>query len=169
MSDLPSPENVPIAVRESYRVESHKGFFQMNQKRHAVDHIIARLRRTDLLLGKGVNVSELCKQLEMGERTDTAGGRMSVACSRSWPRNSRPCRKSTLGRRRWSPSRRWTWKFSRKPRRDPGRPRTATANDPEVRCRWGPQNVSECRGCRVVDQPRSTQRYPSQRLDDETR
>ena len=39
----------------------------------------------------------------------------------------------------------------------------------EVRRRLGPQKVSGRRGCRVLGQPRSTQRYPSRRLDDELR
>ena len=38
-----------------------------------------------------------------------------------------------------------------------------------MRRRWGPQKVSERRGCRVLDQPRSTQRYQSHWLDDEPR
>ena len=41
----------------------------MKQKRHTVDQIIAKLRRADVLLGKGVNVPEICKQLEISEQT----------------------------------------------------------------------------------------------------
>ena len=41
----------------------------MGQKRHAVDQIIAKLCRADVLFGQGTNVSELCKQLEMAEQT----------------------------------------------------------------------------------------------------
>ena len=41
----------------------------MSQKRHTVDQIIAELRRADVLLGKGTNVPELCKQLEITEQT----------------------------------------------------------------------------------------------------
>jgi len=41
----------------------------MSQKRHTVDQIIAKLRRADVLLGKGTNVPELCKQLEIVEQT----------------------------------------------------------------------------------------------------
>ncbi len=37
----------------------------------------------------------------------------------------------------------------------------------EVRRRLGPQKVSERRACRVLGQPRSTQRYQSRRPDDE--
>ena len=36
-----------------------------------------------------------------------------------------------------------------------------------VRCRLGPERVSEQRACRVVGQPRNTQRYQSRRADDE--
>ena len=39
----------------------------------------------------------------------------------------------------------------------------------EVRRRLGPQKVSERRACRVLDQPRSTQRYQLRRVDDEPR
>ena len=38
-----------------------------------------------------------------------------------------------------------------------------------MRRRLGPQKVSERRACRVLDQPRSTQRYPLRRVDDEPR
>ena len=41
----------------------------MSQKRHPVDQIIAKLRRADVLLGKGTNVPELCEQLEITEQT----------------------------------------------------------------------------------------------------
>ena len=41
----------------------------MSQKQHTVDQIIAKLRRTDVLLGKGTKVPELCKQLEIAEQT----------------------------------------------------------------------------------------------------
>ena len=41
----------------------------MIQKRHTVDQIIAKLRRADVLLGKGTNVPELFKQLEIAEQT----------------------------------------------------------------------------------------------------
>ena len=41
----------------------------MSQKRHTVDQIITKLRRTDVLLGKGVKVPEVCKQLEIAEPT----------------------------------------------------------------------------------------------------
>ena len=36
-----------------------------------------------------------------------------------------------------------------------------------VRCRFGPERVSERRACRVLVQPRNTQRYQSRRADDE--
>ena len=41
----------------------------MKQKRHTVDQIIAKLRRADVLLGKGSKVPEVCKQLEITEQT----------------------------------------------------------------------------------------------------
>ncbi len=41
----------------------------MSQKRHTVDQIIAKLRRADVLLGKGAKVPEVCKQLQIGEQT----------------------------------------------------------------------------------------------------
>ena len=41
----------------------------MGQKQHTVDQIIANLRRADVLLGKGTNVLELRKQLEITEQT----------------------------------------------------------------------------------------------------
>ncbi len=41
----------------------------MSQKRHTVDQIIAKLRRADVLLGKGARVPEVCKQLEITGQT----------------------------------------------------------------------------------------------------
>lgn len=41
----------------------------MPQKRHTVDEIIAKLRRADVLLGKGEKVPEVCKQLQIKEQT----------------------------------------------------------------------------------------------------
>ena len=41
----------------------------MKQKRHTVDQIIAKLRRADVLLGKGSKAPEVCKQLEITEQT----------------------------------------------------------------------------------------------------
>ena len=40
----------------------------MRQKRHTVDQIIAKLRRTDGLFGKGTKVPELCKHFEIVEQ-----------------------------------------------------------------------------------------------------
>ena len=41
----------------------------MPQKRHSVDQVIAKLRRADVLLGKGTKVPEVCKQIEITEQT----------------------------------------------------------------------------------------------------
>ena len=41
----------------------------MKQKRHTVNQVIAKLRRADVLLGKGTKVLEVCKQLEFTEQT----------------------------------------------------------------------------------------------------
>jgi len=41
----------------------------MSQKRHTVDQIITKLRRADVLLGKGMKVPEVCKQLEIAGQT----------------------------------------------------------------------------------------------------
>jgi len=41
----------------------------MKQKRHTVDQVIAKLRRADVHLGKGLKVPEICKQLEITEQT----------------------------------------------------------------------------------------------------
>jgi len=41
----------------------------MKQKRHTVNQVIAKLRRADVLLGKGTKVPEVCKQFEITEQT----------------------------------------------------------------------------------------------------
>ena len=41
----------------------------MEQKRHSADQIIAKLRRADVLLGRGIKVPEVCKQLGIAEQT----------------------------------------------------------------------------------------------------
>jgi hypothetical protein len=39
----------------------------MKQQRHSVDQIIGKLRRTDVELGKGKKVPEVCQVLEITE------------------------------------------------------------------------------------------------------
>jgi|TARA_B100000809_G_C15088346_1_gene512255 putative transposase len=41
----------------------------MKQKRHTVDQIIAKLRRADVLLGKGTRVPVVCKELGITKQT----------------------------------------------------------------------------------------------------
>ena len=41
----------------------------MPQKRHAVDQIVAKLRKADVELGKGKKVPEICKLLKVTEQT----------------------------------------------------------------------------------------------------
>ena len=41
----------------------------MKQKRHTVDQIIAKLRRADVELGKGMKVPDVCKLLSITEQT----------------------------------------------------------------------------------------------------
>ena len=41
----------------------------MPQKRHTVDQIVAKLRKADVELGKGKNVPEICRLLEVTEQT----------------------------------------------------------------------------------------------------
>ena len=41
----------------------------MKQKRHTVDQMIGKLRRADVLLGKGTKVPEACKELGITEQT----------------------------------------------------------------------------------------------------
>jgi len=41
----------------------------MKQKSHTVDQMIAKLRRADVLLGKGTKVPEVCKELGITEQT----------------------------------------------------------------------------------------------------
>ena len=41
----------------------------MPLKRHAVDQIVAKLRKADMELGKGKKVPEICKLLEITEQT----------------------------------------------------------------------------------------------------
>ena len=41
----------------------------MPQKRHTVDPIVAKLRKSDVELGKGKKVPEICKLLQVTEQT----------------------------------------------------------------------------------------------------
>ena len=41
----------------------------MSQKRHTGDQVIAKLRRTDVPLGTGAKVPDVCKPLEITEQT----------------------------------------------------------------------------------------------------
>ena len=134
----------------------------MSQKRHPVDQIIAKLRRADVLLGKGTNVPELCKQLEISEQTylllatevwwhaagDGQGTQSPAERERSAEKDG--CREdSQYGDFKGSHEGKLV-----SPER---RHRTTT----EVRRRLGAQKVLERRVCRVLDQPRSTQRNQS--------
>ena len=69
----------------------------MSQKRQTVDQIIAKLRRADVVLGKGTNAPELCKQLEIADQAYYRRRQKVGACNRRWPRNLKLCRKRTLG------------------------------------------------------------------------
>ena len=66
---MSSPKTVPVAVRESIRAAGPERIFQMPQKRHSVDQIIEKLRKADVLLGKGTKVPEVCKQIGVTEQT----------------------------------------------------------------------------------------------------
>lgn len=48
---------------------ARKGVFQMGQKRHGADEIVAKLRRADVELGKGKKVPDVCKLLGITEQT----------------------------------------------------------------------------------------------------
>ena len=70
----------------------------MSQQRHTEDQVIAQLRRGGVLLGKGVQVPDVCKQLERSlSRPITAGGRSMVVARQRWPSNLRLSRKRMLG------------------------------------------------------------------------
>ena len=63
------------------------------------------------------------------------GVRSTVVCSQRWLSSSKPCRKRTLYGRRWWPSRIWTGRFGRKPRRETGKPRTPGLPSPRIQTR----------------------------------
>ena len=146
----------------------------MPQKRHTVDQIVSKLRKADVELGKGKKAAFTCKLQEIissthrtdllplaaevwwheardGQATESSGERERKAeedGSRASPRYGDPQggRQGKLV----SPER---------------RRRTVST----VRSRLGPERVSERRACRVLGQPRNTQRYQSRRVDDEPR
>ena len=39
------------------------------KKRHSTEQIVSKLRQADVELGKGLNVPEVCKQLDISEQT----------------------------------------------------------------------------------------------------
>ena len=55
-------------MREPIWVKPRKVLFRMSRKRRRVNQIIGMLGRTDVLLGKGSKVSEVCKQFEITEQ-----------------------------------------------------------------------------------------------------
>ena len=126
----------------------------MSQKQYTVDQIIAKLRPADVLLGKGTKVPELCRQLGLlplaaeiwrHSAGDGQGTQSPAERERATEKDDRradagygDCEGSHEGELVSPERRRRTIK--------------------ELRRRWGSQKVSECRACRVLDQPRSTSR-----------
>ena len=99
----------------------------MSQKRHTVDQIIAKLRRADVLLGKGTKVPELCKQLEVAERTcyrwRQKDGGMQLKMGKelkALPKENTWLKKMVAEQ---------IWRSSKKPRRETGKLRTSMVND----------------------------------------
>ena len=76
---------------------ARKRFFQMSQKQHTVDQIIAKLRRADVLLGKGTKVSELCKQLDISEQTYYRWRQKYGGMQPKMAKTPKPYRKRMLG------------------------------------------------------------------------
>ena len=140
----------------------------MKQQRHSVDQIIAKLRRADVELGKGRKVPEVCKVLEITEQTyyrwrqkyggmapdDGQGAEGSAAGERPVEEGG-----GEPGLGHGDPAGGRQGKLV-----SPERRRRTVA---EVRRRLGPDEVSERRACRVLGQPRGTQRYQARRAADE--
>jgi len=64
-----SPKTDPVGVRESLRTAGPERILLDESETTTVDQIITKLRRGDVLLGKGMKVPEVCKQLEIAEQT----------------------------------------------------------------------------------------------------
>ncbi|MDG2221981.1 MAG: transposase [Rubripirellula sp.] len=99
----------------------------MPQKRHTVDQIVAKSRQADVELGKGKQVPEVCKLLEVTEQTYYRWRQKYGDMKPEMVKQLKTLEKRTHGCRRWSLSRLSIWRFSRRlPRAALGR--TAMSN-----------------------------------------
>ena len=128
----------------------------MSQKRHAVDQIITKLRRADVLLGKGMKVPEVCKQLEIAEQTYYRWRQKYGGMQPEMAKQFKALEKENARLKRWWPNRFSTWIFCRKLQRETGKPRTTTANGRRSASSFG---ASESVGASSLPCARSAPRY----------
>ncbi|MHC4216729.1 MAG: IS3 family transposase [Planctomycetota bacterium] len=129
----------------------------MPRKRFTPEQIIIKLREAEVLLGKGKTVAEVCRRVEITENTyyrwRKEYGGLDIARERECPAQEAVGREGT--RYRNSQGGRAD-KFLSPARRRQAVEHTSTK-----------LRVSERRTCRVLEQPRSTQRYEPRLADDE--
>ena len=100
----------------------------MGQKQHTVDQIIANLRRADVLLGKGTNVLELRKQLEITEQTCYRRRQKYGGTQPKMAKELKALQKKNARVKKMVAEQGLDMRPSRKLRRETGKPRTSTAN-----------------------------------------
>ena len=143
----------------------------MAQKRHRVDQIISKLRRADVELGKGKKVPEVCKLIGISEQTYYRWRQKYGGMQPEMAKELKALQNENARLKKMVAEQALDMEILKEAAKgnylvNPERRRRTTT---EVRRRLGPQKVSERRACRVLDQPRSTQRYPLRRVDDEPR
>ena len=136
----------------------------MSQKCHGVDQIIPMLRRADVELGKGKKVPEVCKRLGITQQTYYRWRQKYGGMAPEMAKELKALQKENTRLKKLVADQvldNAILKGSREGKLlSPERRRLTVA---EVRRRLGPETVSERRACRVLGQPRTTQRYQPQR------
>ena len=141
----------------------------MAQKRHGVDQIIPMLRRADVELGKGKKGPEVCKRLGITQQTYYRWRQKYGGMAPEMAKELKALQKENTRLKKLVADQALDNAILKEGSREgkllsPERRRLTVA---EVRRRLGPETVSERRACRVLGQPRTTQRYQPQRPGDE--
>ncbi len=142
----------------------------MKQTRHTTDQIIEKFRQADIALGKDQNVPEICKILEVTAQTYYRRWQKYGEMAPEMAKQLKSLEKENVRLKKLVAEQALDNQIltgSREgklvsPKR---RQRTIT----EVRRRWGPEKVLERRACKVLGQPRGTQRYAKGRPADEAK
>ena len=141
----------------------------MGQKRHGVDEIIPKLRRADVELGKGKKVPEVQTAGDYGTDVLPLASEVRRYAAGYGEGIEEPSKGECSFETNGCESSVGYGDIEGSGEGKLVSPERRRRTIKQVRPRLGPQRISERRACRVLGQPRSTQRYQSRRPVDEAR